>query len=142
MMSIYSAALPLLLLLSNHHHVQGNDSFSEVAANHRAADEAYNTMLREYLDEDENCPPGPPEGWPHTEPFSYTPEAQLEYTNMVNEDMQTQYQQLNQLELNTSSTCAAASKLPKKYQYQGPRVFQERLHQQYQRESHVHFVGQ
>jgi len=97
MLSIYSAALPILLFLSNHHHVQGNDSFSEIAANHRAADKAYNTMLREYLDEDENCPPGPPEGWPHTEPFSYTPEAQLEYTNMVDNDMQTQYQQLNQL---------------------------------------------
>ena len=92
-----STALPVLLLLSNHHHVHGNDFINEVAATHRAADEAYNTMLREYLDEDENCPPGPPEGWPHTEPFSYTPEAQLEYTNMVNEDMQTQYQQLNQL---------------------------------------------
>ena len=82
MLSIYSA-LPLVLLLSNHHGVQGNDFSDE--------------MLREYLDEDMNCPPGPLEGWPHTEPFTYTPEAQLEYTNMINEDMQTQYQLLNQL---------------------------------------------
>jgi hypothetical protein len=37
-------------------------------------------------DEDISCPPGPKEGWPHSEPFQTTPDEQLRYNQALDEE--------------------------------------------------------
>jgi hypothetical protein len=44
-------------------------------------------------DEDISCPPGPKEGWPHSEPFQTTPDEQLKYNQALDEEFYLQNQE-------------------------------------------------
>ena len=97
MMQLLSIAI---LLLSCHSSSSRNDKRQQIDALHiRGTKNTHSSkgededMLTEYLempwlwDEDENDPPGPNEGWPHTEPFHMTVDGQKTTNEQLDKEM-------------------------------------------------------
>ena len=80
---------PLLLLLSIIVGIVTSSSLST----YQSLQQQYYELLASYEDDDINSPPGPINGWPHTQPYTTTHNELISYNKLLEQRMYVTYQQ-------------------------------------------------
>ena len=83
---------PLLLLFSITVGIATSSSSSSIST-YQSLQQQYYELLASYEDDDINSPPGPTNGWPHTQPYTTTHNDLISYNNLLEQRMYVTYQQ-------------------------------------------------
>jgi len=81
---------PLLLLLS---FIVGIATSSSSLSTYQSLQQQYYELLASYEDDDINSPPGPINGWPHTQPYTTNYNDLVSYNKLLEQRMYVTYQQ-------------------------------------------------
>jgi len=81
---------PLLLLFS---FIVGIATSSSSLSTYQSLQQQYYELLASYEDDDINSPPGPINGWPHTQPYTTTHNDLVSYNKLLEQRMYVTYQQ-------------------------------------------------
>ena len=81
---------PLLLLFSI---IIGIATSSSSLSTYQSLQQQYYELLASYEDDDINSPPGPTNGWPHTQPYTTTYNDLVSYNNLLEQRMYVTYQE-------------------------------------------------